>query len=88
MDIAQSEKNETRPLEQLANQLKVVSRRSSTPRDIEEVSAALAVVREVLAEEANQLHASFDSHDGWSSHSRRLRAPLTPGPGQWLNFSR
>lgn len=76
----------TEPSE-LSQTLRVVSRHGSSRRDREEQAAALAVLTEVLVEEAAQRHDAEHAADHWSRSARGLRTPLQPGAGAWRGFA-
>ena len=71
----------------LIDTLRVVSRHGATERDAEEQAAALAVLAEVLVEEADARHDAGNSADHWGRSARALRSPLTPGVGAWRGFT-
>jgi hypothetical protein len=55
----------------------------------EEIAAVTAVLTAAAAEQAA---AERDARpvagpDAWARSQRRLRSPLTPGPGAWRSFS-
>lgn len=75
------------PIDAFTSAMKVVSRHGSTERDAEDQAAAIAVLREVLIEEAEQRHDASQGVDHWAASARGLRAPLSVGPGQWRGFS-
>jgi len=61
----------------------VTSRLSAT-----EVSAVSAVLDGLLQAESDSLRVTAPSeHNAWQRSQRALRAPLTPGPGQWRSFA-
>ena len=74
-------------LDELSRALRVVSRHGSTERDAEDQAAALAVLTEVLAEEAQARHDADAAADHWAISARALRSPLAPGAGAWRGFS-
>ena len=74
-------------LDAFTQALRVVSRHGSTDRDCEDKAAALAVLTEVLAEEAQARHDADSAADHWGRSARALRSPLNPGPGAWRGFS-
>lgn len=81
--VRDNDTNEPLAPEALLDQLKVVSRHGATGADQEEVAAALAVLSEVLAEEAAEIHDAESGVDGWASRGHAMRTPVIPGPGQW-----
>ena len=74
-------------MDALAATLRVVSRHGSSARDVEEQAAAIAVLTEVLAEEAQARHDADAAADHWAISARALRSPLAPGAGAWRGFS-
>lgn len=81
------EPEEVDPIDAFTSAMRVVSRHGSTARDVEEQAAAIAVLREVLVEEAEQRHDAENATDHWMQNARGLRTPLSVGPGQWRGFS-
>ena len=81
------EPQEVDPIDAFTNAMKVVSRHASSERDAEDQAAAIAVLREVLIEEAEQRHDASQGADHWAASARGLRPPLSVGPGQWRGYS-
>lgn len=71
----------------LVDTLRVVSRHGTSERDAEDQAAALAVLSEVLIEEAEARHEADNAADHWGQSARALRSPLTPGVGAWRGFT-
>lgn len=84
--MAEPEHNDAE-LDAFTQALRVVSRHGSTDRDREDQAAALAVLTEVLAEEAQARHDADNAADHWGRSARVLRTQLNPGPGAWRGFS-
>ena len=62
-----------------------VLRGSPTP---DEIAAITAVLSAAVVEEASHAEAvSSEGPSAWQLSRRSMRAPLTPGPGRWRNFS-
>ena len=62
-----------------------VVRGQPTPEELAAVTAVIhGIVDELAADEATRaLHVTT----AWQRTQRRLRAPLSPGPGAWRGFS-